>query len=136
MAFDLTFEVQSNGGWDRQRLPATPESAAAAIDKLAGGAIGTLEINNGGEQLWASGGPEWFNVWAQTGPDRFFDLVGDPDAKGTRELIVGGQSSEVPARHCATKERALQAVWGFLSSGHIEVSDERWESQGSHVDSD
>lgn len=134
MAFKFTFEIASNGGWDHRQLPATPDSVSVALEELVNGVVGTLQLSSGGEELWASGGPELFNVWAQIGPDHFFDLIGDPDAKGNRELLVGGQTSEVPARHCVTKEQALQAFWGFLSSGHIEVSSERWQRQGSQVD--
>src|SRR5262249_29432930 len=103
---------------------------------LVGGAIGTLWLSHGGEELWASGGPELFNVWAQTGPDHFFDLLGDPDARGERWLAVGGQRAEVPARHCIIRDRLLQAFWDCLSSGHIEISDESWERQGSRLPTD
>jgi hypothetical protein len=134
MMFELTFEVEKNGRWDRQQLPPTPDSVAAAMDKLASGVIGTLQLTNGSEELWVSGGREFFNVWARTGPDYFFDLIGDPQAKGTRELVVGGQISELPARHCISKDRALQAFWGLLSTGHIEVASDQWERQDRAVD--
>lgn len=134
MAFKLMFEVAANGGWDREKLPATPDSVKTAIEKLASGIVGTLQLSSGSEELWASGGPELFNVWARTGPDHFFDLIGDPGAKGMRELVVGGQSSEVPARHCLSKDEAIQAFWGFLSSGHVEVSGDHWERQGARPD--
>ena len=130
MAFDLSLEELANGGWNRQQLSPTPEGVWAALDKLAHGVVGTLKLTRGAEEMWASGGPEWFNVWAVTGPDDFFDLVGDRDARGTLWLVVGGQASEVPARHCVSKHKALQAFWGFLASGHIEVSNESWERQG------
>src|SRR5947209_2645026 len=126
MAFQLTLEVQASGGWDRQPLAANVHSVTAAIEKLARGVVGTLQLSHGTEDLWASGGPELFSVWAQTGPDHFFDLVGDPNAKGTCELIVGGQASEVPARHCVTKEHTLQAFWDFLAGGHVQVSGDQW----------
>jgi hypothetical protein len=136
MAFDLSLESRANGSWSRQQLAPTAESVSAAMDKLAGGIVGTLKLNNGAEELWASGGPAWFNVWAVTGPDHFFDLIGDRQARGSRELVVGGQASEVPARHCVTKDRALQAFWGFLASGHVEVSEDQWERQGSQPEPD
>jgi hypothetical protein len=136
MAFDLSLETQGGRGWDHNQLPPSPESVSVALDKLAEGVIGTIRLGHGAEELWASGGPQCFNVWAVTGPDHFFDLVGDRHAKGSRELVVGGQTSEVPARHCVTKNQALQAFWGFLASGHLELSDDKWERQGSHADPD
>ena len=131
MSFELSLEERADDGWNRRQLTPSPESVGAALEKLASGVVGTLKLNRRGEELWASGGPEWFNVWAVTGSDDFFDLVGDREARGTRELVVGGQVSEVPARHCVPKEKALQAFWGFLSRGHLDVSDDGWERQGS-----
>jgi hypothetical protein len=136
MSFELIFETQARGGWDRSHLPTTPESVEAALVDLGAGVIGSLVLKSGAEELWVSGGPEWFNVWAATGPDHFFDLVGDRNAKGSRQLVVGGQNSDAPARHCVTKDRALQEFWRFLASNHIEVSGDHWERQGSHADAD
>jgi hypothetical protein len=135
-AFELSFETLACRTWDRERLPRTTESVSATFEKLAAGLIGTVKLTSGVEELSASGGPEWFNVWAATGPDQIFDLIGDRDAKGSRDLVVGGQTSEVPARHCRTKNQALQAFWGFLAGGHVEVSDGQRERQGSHADAD
>src|SRR6266853_4335034 len=107
MACDLSVETQAGRAWDHNPLPPSPESVSVAMGKLEEGVIGTIRLGNGAEELWASGGPQRFNVWAVTGPDHFFDLLGDRDAKGSRELVVGGQTSEMPARHLVTRNQAL-----------------------------
>jgi len=132
MSLQFAFEVEDGSGWRHERLPAEIESVAEAVKRLANGAIGTLKLSRGGEELWASGGPNQFSVWAVTGPDNFFDLVGNPNARGSTELIIGGQRVDHPRRHSVDATQVQQTFWLFLTKGHVPVSDGQWDAQGAN----
>jgi hypothetical protein len=129
MEADLELRTDA-GGWGRSSIPASVEAIRDGLSRLSVGDIGTIHLKEGHQELWISGGPTDFSVWAVVGPDDFFDLVGDPNAIGTRDLVVGGQEVEHPLRHCVSAEEALRAAWQFTASRRIAVSEPQWERQG------
>src|SRR5438105_2284224 len=82
---------------------------------LAGGDRSeVLELQVGERSLTiATAGADAFQVLAKLDEDAFYDLVGDRAAEGFVEVVVGGQSSELPRRHLVTKEDAQEAAGVF-----------------------
>ena len=63
--------------------------------------------------------------------DEFYDRVGDADAVGVTELVIGGQLVEgLPARFVLNPEQAREVLKEFISTDQWTVS-AGWISQGS-----
>jgi hypothetical protein len=63
------------------------------------------------------------------GSDGFYDAIGAPAARGDVELVVGGQTIEVPARFVLTPEQVQARCRMFLESRAIDLAD-GWVRQG------
>jgi len=99
------------------------------LDSYAKSPSVSIEIQRDPVKLIVSLSSGDYAVLAATGEDDFFDLVGDPDAKGWATFNHGGQPANHPRRHFVTKKLLLEAVMAVLRDGKI--SDQhQWEKQG------
>ena len=124
----VTLEVRR--GAELQEVPFAPSEGDVmrALDRLNGKDATMITLEDGDNKLFVAGGPEVFSVVAWLGDDRIYDLVGDPLASGTQNLVLGGQLTPVPARHCVPLERARAAALEFFGAGTVRIS-HGWEKQ-------
>ena len=124
----VTLEVRD--GADVQEVPYAPTDGELerALSRLNGidATIVTLEL--GDKKLFVGGGPDVFNVVLWLEDDLIYDLVGDASVPGERNLVMGGQLTPVPLRHCVSFDRAKAAALEFIRTGSVRISP-AWENQ-------
>jgi len=90
----------------------------SAIGAMDGDELTEVVLTRADEtKVLIGGGPDWLTVLLIEGDDDFWDLVGQPNAEGDEDLIVGGQHMSWPRRLCASKDAAIQAGRWFMDHG-------------------
>lgn len=90
----------------------------------------TLEVyGNEFPQLLLSVDDGRYVVVAVVRDGLFCDRIGNPDAVGSVDLILGGQTTEgVPSKFCLTRDQALGCLLDYVSTRTITIAD-GWEEQ-------
>jgi hypothetical protein len=70
-----------------------------------------------------------FVVTAILDEDVIFNLVGDPDAAGTTDIIIGGQLTEYPKKYIVSVEQTLDASLEYFNTGTINPESGKWEQE-------
>lgn len=91
----------------------------------------TIEMATDAAQMMITASAGGYAVFASVGEDQFFDLVGDPSARGNAEFVHGGQPAEHPRRHIVPLRLALEAAAAFFQqpTNPLHVGGLQWEKQ-------
>jgi len=118
--------VEDTNSVEREReLDFSFRAVRAEVEGLHGGIV-TLEFED--QRLWISGGPSAFTVTVSFGDnERIYDLVGEGDASGEMELIIGNQRMEWPRRLVVDIETCLAVAEQFATGQLVDFS--RWREQ-------
>ena len=87
------------------------------------------DVDEAEQYLGMSASEGRYMVTAQTGPDAFYDLIGDPDAEGEEEdFCIGGQAAGWPRRKLVSVEDAVEVALHYLRHGRL-ADGRLWERQ-------
>lgn len=117
-----------DGGEQKAVRTESPSLATDRIGMLDGVARTVVVIESDGIQVGIGGGNEgrviaYFTRDSQS----FFNLVGDPRAKGSSELVAGGQPGDFDRRHIVDAPTAISAVRELIDDGA--PTNHLWEAQ-------
>lgn len=91
----------------------------------------TLRIYGDGQELALSLSSGHAALLLTTGPDDFYDRVGEASLRGSVEFVHGGQAADHPRRHVLSVETATTVAREFLLGGRITPLSSEWEKQES-----
>lgn len=117
-----------DGGEHKAVRTESPSLATDRIGMLDGVARTVVVIESDGIQVGIGGGNEG-RVIAYFTRDSwsFFNLVGDPRAEGSAELVAGGQPGDFDRRHIVDAPTAISAVRELIDNGA--PTNHLWEAQ-------
>jgi hypothetical protein len=117
--------VAANAAWSRGQSATSRASGAPDLFFVKD----APNVDEAEQYLGMSASEGRYMVTAQTGPDSFYDLIGDPDAEGEEEdFCIGGQAAGWPRRKLVSVEDAVEVALRYLRHGRL-AGGRVWEGQ-------